>query len=332
MGAALAPALDRPQPTARPGPALPPAGLLLTRAARWLPSRYVPPCSWSPLLDLPDEWAIGIESIEVEGPGGGTVSSELWPPPAAPVPAAAPEAAASGARPVESAPDAGTFSSSGGSSSDPVANTGRSGAALEDQPASPDAPPSRLEQRLRRLAQAAESSGSSGSSQRQYATCFVDSGTTFVVLPRPAWQAFQRLIISAAAALGKTKLVQQAAGATCWESSVPGSLAGNASALEAAFPRIRLSFVGSANFTADGRGFLTSPDSGGERYACLSFFPWCARGGRRWCARGVVPIACTAQPRASPAPPRHRLTAGRRLRPRASPAASCWARACGRVC
>ncbi len=74
--------------------------------------------------------------------------------------------------------------------------------------------------------------------------------------------------------LGEADLVQVAEAGTCWQSHVPGALFNNATALAAAFPTIRFRFQGGAEFTADPRGYLTSPRANDDRFACLSFFPW----------------------------------------------------------
>lgn len=102
---------------------------------------------WTPLLAgaSQHEWRVGLEAIEVEGPGGGLVTADLFQP---------------------SLPSQGSGGT--GSESDSSSSSG-----------------------------SGSNSGSSGSAGQQYAPAVVDSGTTFVRLPRAAWKQFQQLIINA---------------------------------------------------------------------------------------------------------------------------------------
>ena len=120
-----------------------------------------------------------------------------------------------------------------------------------------------------------------------YAPAIVDSGTTFVRMPRPGWKEFQQLVISATVARGQANLVQARDAGTCWRASTPGALLKNATALGQAFPALRFHFLDGAGFDADPRGYLTAPDNDNGAFVCLSFFPWCVLEGRSRGGRGT---------------------------------------------
>lgn len=71
----------------------------------------------------------------------------------------------------------------------------------------------------------------------------LDSGATYTHLPRPAWEAFQKLVTSAVAARGpKLKQVVNRPSATCWEGLPADALTKDAIALAASFPDVQLRF------------------------------------------------------------------------------------------
>ena len=198
---------------------------------------------WTPLVEGPPaHWEVGLESIEVEGPGGGNITTELW-------------QTSLGLPGADGSLVGGASSSGGGMSTRSLPNEPRAGEA---------APPA---------------GASAAAAPVQAGLAIMDSGATYTHLPRPAWDTLQRLMASAVAARGKVKMVVSRPSATCFEGLAEDTLTKDAGALWAAFPTLQLRFAGGASFEVSPEGYLVTPTTGGKQLICLSIFAWCAAGG-----------------------------------------------------